>query len=599
MFRSIQWRITIPFVMLVLISMGILGYYLVDLVRDTQISNLRSQLEKEAELVAVASLPDFLNPEKMSALDDLAKNTGRKIEARVTIIARDGTVLGDSQEDPLNMENHATRSEVVGALTSGVGESTRYSTTLGQRMMYVAVPVTSQGQTIGVARVAVPLTAVENSVNHIALTVTLATIITTALATFAAGIIARATTRPLRQITGAARRIASGELNQKINVRTNDESGQLAHTFNEMALNLKEMVAAISEERNKLAVVLFSMADGVIMTDGEGIVVLTNRAARNLFNFKEEEATGEPLIEIVRHHEVDEILKSCLNTAQEQTVQFESAVTQRFLRVIAVPLVNDKLNGALILFQDLTELRSLQTMRREFVGNISHELRTPLAAIKAIVDTLRGGAIDDQEAARDFLARADTEVDQMTQMIAELTQLSRIESGQVKLKLELVNLNSLIEETIARLKPQAERQNVALLSELQADLPFIQADRDRIQQAIINLVHNAVKFTSSGGRVIISTKLEGGLVVVHVSDTGIGISREDLPHIFERFYKADKARSSGGSGLGLAIVKHVIQAHGGNIWVQSEEGKGSTFSFSLSVTTTLNQGEPSQNLTKF
>jgi two-component system phosphate regulon sensor histidine kinase PhoR len=308
--------------------------------------------------------------------------------------------------------------------------------------------------------------------------------------------------------------------------------------------------------------------------------MLANRAAERLFNFNEAEVKGRPLIEVVHDYEIDEVSKKCLRTSREQTAQLDSS-TDRFLRVMAVPLLAGKLSGVLLLFQDLTEMRSLQTMRRELVGNISHELRTPLAAIKAIVDTLQDGAIDDKQAARDFLNKVDVEVDGMTQIVAELTELSRIETGRVKLKLEPVNLNLLVKEAITRLSPQAERHKVALLTELSSDLPFVQADKERIQQVILNIVHNAIKFTPSGGKVMISTEQSRESVIAKVSDTGIGISKEDLPHIFKRFFKADKSRSNSGTGIGLAIAKHTVQAHRGNIWAQSEEGKGSTFSFSL------------------
>jgi len=243
--------------------------------------------------------------------------------------------------------------------------------------------------------------------------------------------------------------------------------------------------------------------------------------------------------------------------------------------------MTDGLTGSLLLFQDLTELKSLQTMRRELVGNISHELRTPLAGIKAIVETLQDGAISDKKVAGDFLSSIDTEVDRMMQMVTELTELSRIESGRGDLKPEMVNLNLLAEDVIARFKPQAERKSVAMSADLSTDIPLVQADKDRIYQVITNLVHNAIKFTPQNGKVNISAELSENSVLMKVSDTGIGISAEDLPRIFERFYKADKARAGEGAGLGLAIAKHVIQAHGGNIWVESEEGKGSTFFFTL------------------
>jgi two-component system phosphate regulon sensor histidine kinase PhoR len=595
MFRRIQWRITISFILVVIVGMGILGVYLVNFTRDSQLANLRSQLENEARITAEASLPLFLV--QGSDLDALAKKLGNEIDARVTIIALNGTVLGDSHEDPATMENHATRPEVIDALASGLGESTRYSTTLSEQMMYVAVPVKNQATVMGVARVALPLLAVVDSVNRVTLIIILAILVTAALVIVAAVLIGRRTTRPLREITKASKRIASGELEQIIPVRSKDETGQLAQAFNEMSSNVNKLVGDISVERTKLQTVLANMADGVIMTDVEGNIILANRATERLFNFREKDAINKPLIEAVHDHEADEILKSCLSTRQTQTGQFESAISKRFLRAIAVPIVEGRLTGALLLFQDLTEVRNLQTMRRELVGNISHELRTPIAGIKAMVETLRGGAIDDKEAAIDFLTRIDSEVDHLTQMVSELTELSRIETGRAELRMSPANLNLLVEEVVTQLNTLAQRQQVTITADLAPDLPIIKADNDRIRQTLTNLVHNAIKFNHPGGKVTISTRVDGASVTVSVSDTGIGISKEDLPHVFERFYKADKARPTGGSGLGLAIAKHVVQAHGGSIWAQSEEGKGSTFSFSLPIKTDTDSINP-QSLTK-
>ncbi len=267
MLRSIQWRIAVPFVLLIVISMGVLGVYSTNFARDFQLDNLRSHLDKEARIAAEASLPVFLG--QSGDLDTLAKKLGVEIDARVTIIALDGKVLGDSHEAPSTMENHATRPEVKDALALGVGESTRYSTTLGEQMMYVAVPVTNQGEILGVARIALPLIAVRNSVNQITLIISLATVTTTLFAILAAGLIARATTRPIREITKASKRIASGELGQKIPVRTRDETGQLAQAFNEMSSNLNKLVGDITTERTKLQTVLANMADGVVTVDVE------------------------------------------------------------------------------------------------------------------------------------------------------------------------------------------------------------------------------------------------------------------------------------------------------------------------------------------
>jgi len=581
LFRSIQWRITIWFVLLAIVSMAVLGAYLTSSVRSSQLSSLRTQLENEAKITAEASLPGFTSQEGGNILDALAKKLGGQIDTRITIIALDGFVLGDSNENPATMENHATRPEVKDALASGIGESTRYSTTLGKQMMYVAVPIIIQGEVLGVARVALPITQVENSVNRIILSIVVAMIIAAMLVILAAWLIARMTTQPIRELTRASRKIASGEFGQKISLGTKDESGQLAHAFNEMSLKLKEMLATISEDRARLTSILDNMADGVILTDAEGSVVLTNRAAQKLLGIRDKNTEGRPLIEVVREHELNDLLNSCLETGQEQIAQFELATLNKFLRVIAIPIANDRLDGVLLLIQDLTELRSLHTMRREMVGNISHEFRTPLAGIKAMVETLQDGAVDDREAAKDFLSRIEAEVDRMTQLVAELTELSRIETGKAELKLELVNLNMIVEEVIAQLTPQAERQNLSLEMTLADDLPATPVDKERIRQVMVNLIHNAIKFNRPGGSIRTTTKQSEGSVVVEISDTGTGIAKDDLPQIFERFYKADKSRTGQGSGMGLAIAKHIVEAHGGNIWVQSEEGKGSTFSFSL------------------
>ncbi len=592
MFRSVQWRITVSFILVVLIIMGILGISLVSSTRDSELDNLRSQLENEARITAQASQPSFLSMEELGNLDALAKKLGAEIETRVTIIALNGTVLGDSEEDPAAMENHADRPEIVDALATGLGESTRYSTTLGQRMMYVAVPISDQDEILGVARVSLPLTAVESLVHRVTVSIITATAVAALLVILAAWVIARMTTRPIRRLTAASKRIASGELGQKIAIEANDEVGDLTRAFNEMSAKTKELVEAISEDRTRLATILDNMTDGVIMTDTEGNISLANAAAEKLFNIKE--AGNKPLIEAVRDHEVDELLKLCLRTAKAQAAHYESSLSKRYLRVIAIPIAH---SGVLLLFQDLTELRNLQTTRRELIGNISHEFRTPLSGIKAMVETLRDGAVDDKATAGDFLARIDSEVDRLTQLVAELTELSRIETGKTELEKEAVNLNQLVVEVIAQLSPQAERQKLAISQDFAADLPSVPADKDRVRQVIANLVHNAIKFTRPGGRITITTRTLEESVVVDIADTGIGIPKEDLARVFERFYKGDKARAGEGSGMGLAIAKHVVEAHGGSIRVRSEEDKGSTFSFSLPLKATPDASNQ-RNLTK-
>ncbi|MBT9149295.1 MAG: ATP-binding protein [Dehalococcoidia bacterium] len=415
--------------------------------------------------------------------------------------------------------------------------------------------------------------------------------------------ITRATVSSIKGVTRAMEGIASGEIDQKIYVGTRDESAELAHAFNEMAQSIKQTIGTLSTERNMLAAMLSTMVDGVLMTNLEGNVLMANSAAEKLFGFKF--AKGYPLIETIPDHEISDILQSCLRSGQQQAGQIDSR--GRLLRVIATPIVvrargpypdtgdghvlrtrgTDTYSGhggALLIFQDLTEVKRFQTTRQEFVGNISHELRTPLASMKAVLETLNEGAIDDRPKLEDFLTMMGGEVDRMTRLVRELAELSRIETGQDKLKMAAVDLNSVIDQAITKLKPQSQRKQIDILRQSDPSLPMIPAEEERILQVLTNLLDNAIKFTPAGGKIIISAESEGESVLVTVEDTGVGIPADSLPHVFERFYKADKARSSEGTGLGLAIARHIVQAHGGEIWVKSKEGQGSVFSFRMPAT---------------
>ncbi|MFH1651353.1 MAG: ATP-binding protein [Chloroflexota bacterium] len=580
MFRSIQGRITIWLVIVVLVCMGALGTFLIRSFHDMQMRNLHDQLSSEARILAATARPHLAGPDQ-TELQSLSQELGQEISARITIIAVDGTVIADSQENPAVMENHLGRPEVRGALAAGYGESTRYSTTLKQRMMYVAVSINDGGVVLGIARVALPLVYLENFANLLTGTVVASISVAGILAILAAWLVTRTTTQSLRELTGAAQHLTSGDLNPRIPIRSSDEAGQLAQAFRNMTGNLQEMVDTINTDRAKLASILDNMTDGIIMTDSDGNVTLANKAAERFFKFSAAAMISRPVIEVVRDHEIEELRRRCLQSREPQAAHFEASLSQRFLRTFAIPGAPGQPGGVLLLFQDLTEMRTLQTMRREMVGNISHEFRTPLASLKAMVETLQSGALDDRAAAMDFLGRINGEIDRLTQMVAELTELSRIETGGVALKRAPVDLNRLAGQVIADLSPQAERKGISLNQEPAADLPPVPADRDRLCQVLTNLLHNAIKFTPDGGRITVSTELAGDTAAVQVTDSGMGISPEDLPHVFERFYKADKARSGSGTGLGLAIARHIVEAHGGDIQAISEEGKGATFRFRL------------------
>jgi two-component system phosphate regulon sensor histidine kinase PhoR len=597
---GLRWRIALPYVALILVATLGLTIYLSDQVRQVRLADLEAQLLADARLLAgstAALLQDGTDPE---ALGELARRWATPLGARVTIIAADGVVLGESHEDRTQMENHLLRPEVQQALKEGQGSSMRFSATLGYEMMYAAIPIRAEeGPVLGVMRVALPLGEIEANVGRLRGNIVLAGLATALAAALLAVLIAGRTTQPVRQLTAVAERMAAGDLDARLFPSSRDEVGQLTRAFNRMADRIREQVTGLAEERGRLSAVLDHMADGVLITDEAGQVRLVNAAAAHLLDTSEEQALGRSFAQVAPYHPLIELWKACREQGEEQVEMVEVSRHGLFLQAIVTPfgyasfdraqdrqgrpLADADAEGYLVILQDLTRIRRLETVRRDFISNISHELRTPLAGLKALVDTLRGGAIKDPPAAKRFLKRMDAEVDALTQMVEELLELSRIESGQAPLRLAPTPVAEIVIPPVDRLRPQAERAGLEFTVLLPPGLPSLLADADRARLVLTNLVHNAVKFTPPGGRITVAARPAGEEVVLSVQDTGVGIPAEDLPRIFERFYKADRARSGGGTGLGLAIAKHIVQGHGGRIWAESVEGQGSTFYFSLSV----------------
>ncbi|MDD5095052.1 MAG: ATP-binding protein [Dehalococcoidia bacterium] len=578
MFGSIRWRTALAFTVLILICITGLSSYLAHFFGENYKDNLRDQLASQAILVKDSASLDFTNG-NAADLDTLAKRLGKQIDARITIIAKDGTVLGDSLDDPTVMENHRNRPELIQALAEGKGSSIRHSTTLGYDMMYVAVPVIINGETVGVARVALPLNEIDRSLDHINRTIIWGSLIAAVASILLALQLSKITIDPVKKLTHMAGKMAEGEFEQELPITSSDEVGELAKAFNHMAARIKEMVGLLTAERDRMALILSNMGDGIFLVNCESRISIINQAAQEMLRITEEGVLGRSFIEAVRDYELNDLLQRCLKSGKQQTGMVEISQRKQFIGAIATPLP-DK-GGCLLLLHDLTEIRRLEAVRRDFVANVSHELRTPIASLKALNETLQDGAIDDPAVAKDFLARMNTEVDRLAQMVQELGELSRIESGQMQIQKRPFDIAEVTRSAAARMETPAVRAGLTLSADIAPNLPQALGDRDRIEQVLINLLHNAIKFTPPGGRIDISARSEGNDIMVSVSDTGAGISTQDLPRIFERFYKVDKARSGGGTGLGLAIAKHIIQAHGGEIWAQSAEGKGSIFSFRL------------------
>lgn len=363
-------------------------------------------------------------------------------------------------------------------------------------------------------------------------------------------------------------------------VRTTGAASMLTDALDQACDRFREQFARVDSERNDLAAVLSAITDGVIVTDLHGTVVFLNRAVLARERLVQEQAVGRSFIEVVRDHEVHRLVQECISSGIEQRRIIEVIPGRSFLKVTASPL--GRAGGCVVVLQDITELRRLEKVRRDFVANVSHELRTPLASLKLLAETVETAGASDPVLVHDYSHRIAVEVDRVAQMVDELGELSLVESGQVEFSREPVNIGALVTRAVERLDAQAVRAGLHIEIDVPVDLPEPRGDERRLEQVIVSLLHNAIKFTPAGGRITVRARTNGAdRLIVSVVDTGVGIPEEELGRIFERFYKVDKSRSSKGTGLGLAIARHIVQVHHGVLWAESVEGKGSTFSFYL------------------
>jgi two-component system phosphate regulon sensor histidine kinase PhoR len=387
---------------------------------------------------------------------------------------------------------------------------------------------------------------------------------------------------PADKLTIAAKEISYGNFD---NLAFPSDAGELEDlnlALQDISQKIGSQIEMLNKERGMLSAVLNQMTDGVIITDSDGRVKLMNPTAERIFQIKQSSDMDRSIVEVLRYHQLVDLWREA-NDGDRQSTMLEIGPQHLFLQVVGIPLMASLPGNTLLLIQDLTQLRRLETVRRDFISNVSHELRTPLASLKALAETLQEGALEDPPAAHRFILRMETEIDNLTQLVNELLELSRIESGKVPLSFHRIQPCDLLKPAYERMALQAERAGLKLLFNCQPDLPTVFADPDRISQVLLNLVHNAIKFTPPGGEISLNAYQDGEQIVFFVKDTGVGIARKDLGRIFERFYKADRARAGGGTGLGLSIARHMIESHGGYIWAESEEGVGSSFYFTLPI----------------
>jgi two-component system phosphate regulon sensor histidine kinase PhoR len=583
MFHSLRWRIAIPFILLISLAAISMGVYLSEFARQTYTQNLERELLAEARLISDSLSQIMFDETPRQNINRMANNWSELLDKRVTIISGDGSVLGESDQDLNQMDNHIDRPEIQQALSQGEGSSTRFSRTLEQRMMYVASPVLIDGEIAGYARLAIPLDQIESDITQIRRTLLSIVVISIILTVILAIWMGDRITKPIRKLTSFAGSISGDDPKNNDETGKLDEIEQLTRSINLMTLQLQSQIKELEIERGRIGVVLGEMTDGVIIVDDQGRIQLINPAIERMFRVSSEFVQGRSLIEALRHHQLNELWRESHRSGEARSASLEINNPHLFLQIVATPLGHVLPGSTLLLFQDITQIQQLETVRQDFISNISHELRTPLASLKALTETLQEGALDDPPAAHRFLERMQTEVDSLSLMVSELLELSRIESGRVPLHITTVQPCEILSQAVDRLRLQAERSRLSLSTKCSDDIPDISADAKRLEQVLVNLLHNAIKFTPEGGAIEARAQDRENRVIFSIEDTGVGIPSEDLLRIFERFYKSDRSRSSTGTGLGLAIARHLVEAHGGNIWVESAEGEGSIFSFSIPI----------------
>ncbi len=600
---SLRLQLTLALVGVILLAMLPLAAVVPQIARAHEIAALEGRLTDEAQIVAdyvatlqanrAATASPLLAPDP--AWDVLAKRLGARADTRITLIALDGTVVGESHQDLALVENHAGRREVQQALAQGHGVDEHLSETVGYAMLYVAVPIRADNTAIGVARAALPLADVDRLVATLTRAILLAAAGGGLVALLAALVAAGTISRPLMHLTDLATTLADDPTRPLVlgspgatapptvgvarpGPWSAAEVWQLTAALDRLTRAVHSSLERVADERDRLDAVLANLADGVVMIDAAGRVARLNHAAAQILR-RPQQARGRTVAEVLRDHELVALVEQARGAdalPRVATAFLEWQQPPRFLRAAVTRFGPPGDRQTLLVLQDLTELRRLETVRRDFVANVSHELRTPIAAIKAMVETLQDGALDDPEAARDFVARIGDEVDGLHQLVEELLELSRLESGRARLVLAPTDPARLAEQAVRRLAPLAERARVALRAEPSPDVPPVEADAEHLGQVLASVIHNAVKFTPPGGTIVVRTSAADDSVLLSVSDSGIGILPDDLPRVFERFYKASPPplqhgiTRTGGTGLGLAIAKHTVQLHGGTIWAESE-----------------------------
>ncbi|WP_419175539.1 ATP-binding protein [Desulfosediminicola sp.] len=603
--QKLVWQIFPATLIAVIATIAAVTWYSSIVFQEFHLAEAEKDLEARASLIK-SRVHDYLTTGELNELRDFSKIAGRESRTRITIIDLQGRVLADSDSDPEYMDNHHERPEIATAYSGILGRSLRLSNTLGQSMLYIAVPlfsdnrpasyVSTPAEVIAVIRMSVPVTSLFETLKSLIFKVVFGCILISIGGAVVSLFISRNISRPLEEMTKTAEKFACGDFTQRMSPRLNRASSQevaaLALSMDKMAEMLDEKIKAIVTHRNQLETVFSSMVESVIAIDRDERVISINKAAADLLGISRVAAHGKIVQEVIRHTQLQEQIHQIISTKEsmEDEIVLRDGSEEKFLQTSVVTLNDGRGDsvGVLIVMNDVTRLRKLEHIRRDFVANVSHELRTPITSIRGYVETLLDGALDDREDSVRFLEVVLRQSQRLNAIIDDLLSLSRIEqeSSDGEVHMEESPLCCVVESAVQTCQVNAQQRGV------QVDLQCVEGilanmNGTLIEQAVVNLLVNAIKYSKTGDTITVRSKLlkmgDSSKVCISVKDTGCGISPEHLPRLFERFYRSDKARSRdlGGTGLGLAIVKHIIQAHGGSVEVKSELGKGSEFILTL------------------
>lgn len=583
---SFRSKLMLSYLALLLVMTIAIYIYLNHSLHASIVGSLKDTLASEAKLTASMIIRESSDIRFSAPL--LAKEAGRSSSARVTIIDRQGSVIGDSEipaEKLGEIENHLDRPEVRQALAVGRGEAIRYSATLRTDMLYVAVPLESHGEKRGIVRFSVPLSSVDKALHRMQAMLGIGLCLALLLSLILSAIFSRLTSRPLRQIAATASGIGKGDFGHRLPNVWHDELGDLARIMNEMAARLEEQLLTLTREKSRLDAILKGMGEGLMVIDRQGAITLVNPAFCGLFGVNER-VIGAPLSHISRHPALHESFSRVCGSGSELIEEMTLKVNgEKVLLTHWVPLGADAAaNGVVAVFHDITDIKRLENIRKDFVANVSHELRTPVTVIKGYAETLLDGLIrENPEQAQRFTSVILSHSERLTSLINDILSLSELESAGFSLELHLCDIETVIRRAVSMVEKKAAVKEVVIILPEAAFIKAL-ADQGRLEQVLVNLLDNAVKYTPPGGRVEVLIDSDEEMLKVSVRDNGSGLPEESIPRLFERFYRVDagRSRSEGGTGLGLAIVKHIVQLHGGTVTAANNQGeRGATFSFTL------------------